>query len=177
MVRVVVVMGEIIYLKDRVINMTTATETPKLTVSDVASAFLNMESMTHKKLQKLCYYAYSWRLTLHGEHLFNNKFEAWIHGPVDPELYQKYRVFGWQPIPGENGYSAGVTNEIYDFLTDIYNSYGHLTGDELENLTHTEQPWIKARQGLADYEPSNNEIEDATIITYYSKVFEDGQNV
>lgn len=71
----------------------------QLTVFDIADGFLAMESVTHKKLQKLCYYAYSWYLTLYDKRLFPHTFEAWIHGPVQPQLYQKYKHTGWQPIP------------------------------------------------------------------------------
>lgn len=32
------------------------------------------------------------------EKLIDCDFEAWIHGPVCPKLYQKYRDFGWDLI-------------------------------------------------------------------------------
>ena len=72
----------------------------KRTVFDVANWFLSKESMTPKKLQKLVYYAYSWYLTLVNESkddltakLFTSRLEAWVHGPVFPELYQKYKGY------------------------------------------------------------------------------------
>ncbi|WP_336507207.1 Panacea domain-containing protein [Paenibacillus larvae] len=52
------------------------------TVYDVAKAFLHLESMTPKKLQKLCYYAYSFYLAIYEKKLFDDNFEAWVHGPV-----------------------------------------------------------------------------------------------
>ena len=55
--------------------------------------------MTHKKLQKLCYYAYSWFIYMENDdienienRLFEEKFQAWVHGPVNYELYLKYSV-------------------------------------------------------------------------------------
>ena len=63
-------------------------------VIDVAHWFLSKESMTHKKLQKLCYYAQAWHCTLrNGEPLFMNPIEAWIHGPVIRSLYKEYAYF------------------------------------------------------------------------------------
>ena len=61
-----------------------------LTVVDVAQFFANKETMTHKKLQKLVYYAYAWYIALNNDDCDNIKFrlcqktnfEAWVHGPV-----------------------------------------------------------------------------------------------
>lgn len=65
-------------------------------VYNVADWFLqNTESVSNKKLQKLVYYAYSWYLVLFNDNVknlenkfFENKFEAWVHGAVYPELYR-----------------------------------------------------------------------------------------
>jgi hypothetical protein len=46
------------------------------TVFDVAKGFLTIHSMDHKKLQKLCYYAYAWHLGLYNRRLFNERFQA-----------------------------------------------------------------------------------------------------
>ncbi|WP_206605192.1 Panacea domain-containing protein [Bacillus safensis] len=147
------------------------------TIDNVAKAFLSFDSMTHKKLQKLCYYAYAWHLTLYKQPLFEEKFQAWIHGPVAPTLYKQYKEYGWKEIPKledvESDALHGSPNEI---LTMVFNSYGHLDGDELEYLTHTESPWLEARKGLEPDSISQNELDDTTIINYYTEVFENGQN-
>ena len=71
------------------------------TIQQIAQWFLGKESMTHKKLQKLCYYAQAWHLALHGSELFAERFEAWVHGPVSPVLYSIYADYGWEKIPSE----------------------------------------------------------------------------
>lgn len=147
----------------------------KTTIFDVAKMFLSLDSMTHKKLQKLCYYAYSWYLTLYNKRLFENRFEAWIHGPVDPTLYEAYKHYGWQEIPKQE-LPPGYDPEVYEFVKQVYDAYGHLDGDQLEYLTHQEDPWIIARNGLPECEPSRNPIRDEDIKRYYMKVFENGQN-
>ena len=53
----------------------------------VAQYFLWKSSMSHKKLEKMCYYAQAWYLANHGRPLMPNRFEAWVHGPVSPDLY------------------------------------------------------------------------------------------
>ncbi|MFP7234128.1 DUF4065 domain-containing protein [Bacillus subtilis] len=160
-------------------NMLTAIkESVSITnVSSVANAFLSYEPMTHKKLQKLCYYAYAWHLTLYKKPLFDEKFEAWIHGPVARPLYSEYKEYGWNPIP-----SSEFPSELYseptavEIVKMVFNAYGHLDGDELEYLTHTEAPWLEAREGLEPDEISNRELNDKTIVDYYYKIFEKGQN-
>ena len=150
-------------------------EEEMLTVFDVADFFLTKESMTHKKLQKLCYYAYAWYYTLYNERLFPNRFEAWIHGPVYPDLYHEYKAYGWQEI--EKKERHGIDNEkVLDLLERVYATYGEFDGDQLEILTHREQPWIQARQGVPEYEPSNNPIRDEVIKQYYLSLYEKGQN-
>ena len=47
--------------------------------------------ITPLKLQKLLYYCQAYSLGLYGEILFSNIIEAWEHGPVVPEIYNKYK--------------------------------------------------------------------------------------
>lgn len=65
---------------------------------------------------------------------------------------------------------------MQEFLQQVYNSYGHLSGDELEYLTHAEDPWLEARGGLPEYVACTNPIRDEVIRRYYLMVFEKGQN-
>lgn len=145
-------------------------------VLDVAKYFLsqNDENMTHKKLQKLCYYAYSWHLALRKRPLFKEGFQAWVHGPVSPTLYSEYKTYGWTPIPAET--SPDFSEGEREILEEIYRTYGQFNGDELESLTHSEEPWIEARGNLAPYEPSQNDLDVNTIREYYSKLYEQSQN-
>ena len=71
-------------------------------IFDLADAFLCINSMTHKKLQKLCYYAKAWYLAINDTNIIKEPFEAWVHGAVQPALYQKYKVYGFGYIPLNN---------------------------------------------------------------------------
>ncbi|WP_052659579.1 Panacea domain-containing protein [Bacillus alveayuensis] len=171
-------MAKIYYLGDRVSSMLTTSAVRTVTnVYDVAKTFLTFQPMTHKKLQKLCYYAYSWYLTLYGERLFSNRIEAWVHGPVCPDLYHEYKHHGWQEIEviQELPQSIAENPDVYEFIKEVFDSYGHLNGDELEYLTHMEEPWKEARGDLGDLEPCNEKIKDEVIIRFYRKVLEDEQ--
>ena len=69
----------------------------QITHRDVAEYFLALANetggtITNLKLQKLVYYAQAWHLANFDKPLFDAKFEAWVHGPVIPGLYEEYRV-------------------------------------------------------------------------------------
>ncbi len=48
-------------------------------------------------------------------------------------------------------------------------AYGHLAGFKLENLTHSELPWRKARGKLPMDMPCHNVISNDTMKDFYSK--------
>ena len=148
---------------------------PAVTIQDVAGFFLSLSPMTHKKLQKLCYYAQAWHLALFDTRLFNSSFEAWIHGPVCPDLYQDYKAFGWNDIPPITN-PLPIDKATHDYLQMVYDTYGEFNGDELEALCHTEKPWLNARKGLDEFEPSHNEISEEDMKVYYRAKFEQDQN-
>lgn len=146
------------------------------TVFDVANWFLaHGEGMTHKKLQKLVYYAYAWYIAFNNEdadnienRFFNNKVEAWIHGPVFPELYREYSKYGGNVIPMFSGIIADFNADELDLLNQVMDVYGEYNGNQLESMTHQEEPWIAARNGAGKYQPCNCEIDDAIIFDCYS---------
>lgn len=142
-------------------------------ISEVAKYFLTKEAMTHKKLQKLCYYAQAWYLANFGEPLMPSVFEAWVHGPVSPELYSDYRDWGWLPIHQDNSVHPQIANKkIEDFLDLVYRSYGSYSGDQLENFTHQEEPWKKARTGYSPFEHCRVPISEKDMQECYKKRME-----
>lgn len=139
-------------------------------ITEVAKYFLSKEPMTHKKLQKLCYYAQAWYLANYGKPLFQSDFEAWVHGPVSPELYSVYRDWGWLPIsqPAERKADLSGPNTA-SFLDLVYKTYGHYTGDQLENISHQEDPWSNARTGYSKADYCRNIISEDQMRQYYGK--------
>ncbi|EGT1937145.1 DUF4065 domain-containing protein, partial [Listeria monocytogenes] len=94
------------------------------TAKDLANWFLAKESMTPKKLQKMLYYAYAWTLTLTNEKeddlsnkLFPEKFEAWVHGPVIPEIYHEYKRYGYTNIPKQEN-TIDLDNKDIESILD-----------------------------------------------------------
>ncbi|WP_373263577.1 Panacea domain-containing protein [Hungatella hathewayi] len=140
-------------------------------IFDLAHAFLCIDSMTHKKLQKLCYYAKAWYLAINDTNLIPEPFEAWVHGAVQPELYQEYKIYGFGYIPLYKN-TQSIPEEFLTFAKEIYDSYGDLSGDELEQLNHSEMPWKKARKDLKPWQGCNTIIDEDDMKIFYRMLME-----
>lgn len=140
-----------------------------MTIDALAKFILSTSpNITNKKLQKLCYYVYAWYLAVNHERIAEVVFEAWAHGPVSPQIYSQYRRFGWEEIPQFRGFLP-VKEEQAVFINNILSYYGCFSADELEKMTHDEQPWMNARKGYKPYQSSNEVISDYDMVEYYSK--------
>lgn len=146
-------------------------------VSDVAKFFLSKESMSPKKLQKMVYYAYGWTLALLNNavddlefHLFSNRIEAWIHGPVIPDLYQEYKSYGWQDVPKCNAaVEQAFSSDVLDILEQVWDAYGSFSANQLEMFSHQEAPWRNAREGVPAYAASSNVISDKDMFVFFNE--------
>lgn len=102
------------------------------------------DEISNLKLQKLLYYAQSAFLAIKNEVLFNDKIEAWRHGPVVPRVYDEYKKYG---ASGIKEYNLDVVkciendDETRDILINVYDLFGEYSAWGLRNLTHSEEPW------------------------------------
>ncbi|WP_088228975.1 type II toxin-antitoxin system antitoxin SocA domain-containing protein [Desulfosporosinus sp. FKB] len=140
----------------------------------VAEYFLNKiepeagESITPLKLQKLVYYAQAWSLTFHKS-LFEEDFQAWVHGPVIPDLYIYFKEYGSSNIPKVSSFDPGVFEKDELTVLDlVWSVYGKYDAKYLERLTHIEKPWVDARTGIDQNERCTNIISKEAIQQYFS---------
>ena len=145
-------------------------------VRNIAAWFLSKGSMTHKKLQKLCYYAQAWHCALFNAPLFDGDIEAWVHGPVIPALYAAYASYGWAPIPQKSFDASSLSDSAREILDAVYETYGAFSGDQLEALTHSEAPWIDARGDLKPWENCSTPISFKDMQEYYRAQYAREQN-
>jgi len=146
--------------------------------NQIADWFLNAvdrdagDSITHLKLQKLVYYAQAWSLALLDRPLFEEDFRAWAHGPVVPSVWHRFRDQRWEAIP-----AAGTTHafeaEVEDLLRDVLRAYGEKSAKALEDLTHAEEPWIRARGSLPPEAKSTAIISKQVMKTYYKRLYDE----
>lgn len=127
------------------------------------------DNITHLKLQKLLYYAQAWHLAMFGEHLYHNPLEAWRHGPVCREIYERFRQLSWHPISTNLIISAPaeLPEQTRDFLDEVWEVYGQFSATKLEEMTHEEAPWLAARQHAFPHHASNSRIEESSMQLYY----------
>lgn len=143
-------------------------------VFDVAKYILDQCEcdITTFKLQKLVYYSQAWSLVWDDKPLFENKIYAWANGPACHDLYNYHQgLFSINTAHFNRGNPAVLTQDEIDTIDLVYRSYGHLSGQQLSNLTHTETPWINARKGLGLGERGNKEISLDSMVEYYSGIY------
>ncbi|WP_411352971.1 Panacea domain-containing protein (plasmid) [Leisingera aquaemixtae] len=106
------------------------------------------EVLSNLKVQKLCYYAAGVASAARREAaspLFNEKIEAWQHGPVVVDLYHRFKTFGSNPIPRPNRTNFDeIETRDQKILCDVYEYYGQYSAWKLRNMTHEESPWLHA---------------------------------
>ena len=61
-------------------------------------ASLDGRSLTPMQLIKLSYIAHGWTLAILDNPLFKDIVEAWRYGPVVPDIYHRYKKFGYSRI-------------------------------------------------------------------------------
>lgn len=127
------------------------------------------DPITNLKLQKLVYYAQAWYAALNDEALFCDRIEAWVHGPVCPEVYQRFREYRWNPIDADVG-APDLPADVCEHLGEVTEVYGSMTAIELERLTHQEDPWVQTRGDLPADAPSQREIPVPVMADYYARM-------
>lgn len=148
-------------------------------VYEIVTWFLHSKEMTHKKLQKLLYFCYGIYLYENNSdenninnRLFYNNFEAWVHGPVDPDIYEIFKYSGINQLHIESDEVPVFRERVMLALNTTLDKYGNYEADELEEMTHNQTPWINARKGLPASAPSNNRLEDRDIYLTFKEILE-----
>jgi uncharacterized phage-associated protein len=133
------------------------------------------ETLNLLKLHKLLYYTQAWHLAFYNKPLFEGKFQAWVHGPVSREIYERF-------AQEKSLYSEMRTGDIAaDFdidampakgrrhIDDVLEVYAKYRGSQLEEMSHQEEPWLEARKGYRPSERCEREISEDTMRRYYAK--------
>ncbi len=138
----------------------------------ISYVFEKLEEVTPLMLQKLLYFIQGESYALNGKPMFYENCQAWVHGPVYPEVYDIFRDFKYNPIEDARfaifeGVEDELADEEYRVIDLVVNTFGEYGGKMLEKITHEETPWKLARKGYADNIPSNEPITMESIEEYY----------
>ena len=121
------------------------------------------ENMTPLKVQKLLYYAYAWMYSLQKKKIFNDKIEAWGHGPVVPDVYHELKGCRYRPIDEFKTDPELLSSELKGYLNTIWHSYGGYSATALSDMTHDEEPWKNA------YASDSKVITNESLAKFYSE--------
>ncbi|MBL8605176.1 MAG: DUF4065 domain-containing protein [Myxococcales bacterium] len=129
------------------------------------------EALTHLKLQKLSFYCYGAALAFGAAEAVGTDivFEAWDHGPVCREIWERFRQYGKTPIPFLSPSAARTyAPEVEEHLLDALRVYGPLQAWSLRQESHLEEPWIRA------FKDSQREITSEELRAHFKKKFTSG---
>lgn len=141
--------------------------------SDVAKYFLSKcdeesgDTISNLKLQKLLYYAQGFHLALtNGQPLFQERIEAWRHGPVAPRVYAQYARHRGNSIPIPEGFDpATIPADVREILDEVYEVYGQYSAWRLREMTHEEAPW----QDAWDPDSGSEEISHDAMRAFFAR--------
>ncbi|PZV97707.1 putative phage-associated protein [Metamycoplasma auris] len=123
-------------------------------------------------MQMLTYYAEAWSWALFGNGLLNDAwFEAWVHRPMSPQIWNDFKDYRFCDIQKEEPNDYVFDKKTLDLLESVFYTYGHKSGFELEALGRSETPWRKARNGLFEFDKSNERIDSNEMKNYYKSKY------
>lgn len=145
------------------------------TIKDVAEYYLKIvdresgSSITPLKLQKILYYTQGFYLALHETELFPEEFQAWTHGPANPQIYDTYKIYGYSAISEPEDYENPFDVDTIKFLNNVWETFGIYDAKYLEELTHQETPWILARGNCKPGEKCTNIITKESMKDFFKQ--------
>lgn len=133
-----------------------------------------MEDTTPLALQKILYYIEGFSLALLDENILSSHPEAWVHGPVYPEIYNRFSYYSYHVIDAYEFATyrdlEGLDEEKRQLIDAIIKCFGCYSGKILEEMTHLTRPWQKAREGLNDTDISNIKILENDMQTFFKEI-------
>ena len=106
--------------------------------------------LSNLQLQKILYILQVLHLGINSKPLFQAKFEAWNYGPVVPEVYHRFKLFGNKPVQewAFPRIDENIPQTDLSFIAEASSALSKLPPFKLVALTH--------RKGTAweqNYEP------------------------
>lgn len=117
--------------------------------------------ISNLKLQKILYFIQAEFLVATGMPCFEEVIEAWDFGPVVPDVYYKYRVYGSASIPCvDNNEYLAINESDINMLNEIIDECAQYSAYQLVNITHRQDPWINAYKPWYKMPISNESIKE-----------------
>ena len=133
----------------------------------------NEKEIDALELQKTLYFSNLFSKIFLKKNITKEYSEAWVHGPVYKDIYDSFSYYGYNNIDYNElvkDKDIDLTQEEKDYLDGIIKAFGYYNGRILREMTHLTDPWIKARKGLKEDEPSHRIIEQKDMDEYAEKI-------
>lgn len=140
------------------------------TIFDVAKYILHKkkDSLSTWKLEKLCYYSQAWALAWTEQPIFDEDFQAWVNGPVCPELFHEHQgkfYISYERL--KKGNEENLTDDEKETIDIVLNHYGDMEPYQLRELSHSEDPWKDARGNLPPDQNCDTVITKESMGAFY----------
>ena len=151
----------------------TAVDTAKLILAMLKSDDdIFVEYTSRLKLLKLLYYVQGYHLALFNTPMFNDKIEAWLHGPVIPEVWKWAKNYGDEQMQNEalnkeQIDTLGLHPQQIKLVGDVLEIYNKYSAYGLRDKTHKELPWL-----IAYEKDKNNEITQKSLKDFFAPLVE-----
>lgn len=133
-----------------------------------------MEDITPLALQKILYYIQGFSTYFFDKPIFEDNAEAWVHGPVYREIYDRFSYYRYNPISKNEFESYNEIDSLNDkevkLIDAVINNFGVYSGKTLEKMTHITIPWEEGRKELSEEEHSSNIIDITTMKDYFTNI-------
>ena len=149
--------------------MTTVAASPPVQqaapVGDVADRFAHLaadagSSLSHGKLQALCYYAQALHWARHGRPLFDERIEAWPGMPVVPSLFERYGDCQIDSVAPSGPRPPALSRaDQAEVIAEVFERYRGITDIEILAFILTMTPW-KDADNLAHEEIRPEALQD-----------------
>lgn len=118
------------------------------------------KAISNLKLQKILYFIQAEFLVTKNAPCFFEIIEAWDFGPVVPEVYHKYKIFGSANIPAPADLMTYdvITDNDKKLMNDIIDNCVQYSASTLTEITQNQTPWIKAYKNNCDNVITNENI-------------------
>jgi uncharacterized phage-associated protein len=101
--------------------------------------------------------------------MFTEPIEAWVHGPVVRDVWTAFSGRGSYPILSDDIGEAvfDLSDEEREFIVSVWDSYKCYSALKLREMTHEEDPWVRARKGYGPADWCDQEITHHFLFEYF----------
>lgn len=132
----------------------------------------NIGEVTPLALEKLLAFSNGVNYALNGERLLFEECQAWQHGYVYPDVYNKYKKYKFNPIDTGIKSTHGcmlskLSNDELKAIDLVIKTFGLYSPKTLELISHSQKPWIEKRNGYKANEASNEIIDENSLKEFF----------